>query len=59
MSPIRHTIKDAEREVTFVVLAFRQLERTEVVHCVQLFRAQNPKIKFKRGQTVEIATTIS
>lgn len=52
-------IRDAEKGITYQVLAYRALSREELVQAVQFHHASirlKPKLKPKRGDTVRIET---
>lgn len=57
MPNIPHPIRDAERDVTYVVMAYRALSRAEVVQMVRLHQASSRK-KAKKGSRITIITTI-
>jgi len=52
------TIVDKERDITYRVVAYRQLTRDELVMSVRHFHAQKKKPKVKPGQTVTIVSVI-
>lgn len=52
---VRNVIRDAERKVTFVVMAYRQLTREEMVFAVRAYLSQR-RGKPKKGSTVVIVT---
>ncbi len=52
---VRNVIKDPERKVTFVVLAYRELSRGEMVFAVRQYLSQR-RGKPKKGSTVVIMT---
>ena len=49
---VRHVLKDSENDVTFVVVAFRQLSDSEVLAAVRYWAARNNKPK--RGTEITI-----
>lgn len=53
---VKSTIKDAEKNITYVVLAYRKLTREEMVSSVRHFWAQKKRPKVKPGETVIIET---
>lgn len=55
---ISNPIKDPEADVTYNVMAYRQLSRAEVVQAVRMYMAQKKGKKPKRGTTVTIITVI-
>mgnify|MGYP000957780634 CR=1 FL=1 len=57
MPSVENTIKDAERGVTYVVMAYRTLTRAEVLSAVGSFLGQK-KRKPKRGSVVRIITIL-
>lgn len=52
-----HQIRDPERNITYVVMAYRQLSRTEVVQMIRVHQAAQRR-KPKKGSLVRIVTTI-
>lgn len=54
---IPHPIRDAERNVTYVVMAYRELTRTEVVQMVRMHQARTKK-KPAKNSTVTILTVL-
>lgn len=52
----RNVIKDAERKVTYVVMAYRQLSREEIVIAVRHHLSQR-RGQPKKGSTIIIMTT--
>jgi hypothetical protein len=56
MPDVSHTIRDAERDVTYIVLAYRKLSRAELVQAVRVFSAARKRAP-KRGSTIRIVTT--
>lgn len=57
MPNIPHPIRDAERQVVYVVMAYRKLSRAEVVQMVRVHSAQSRR-KPKKGSKVTIITSI-
>jgi hypothetical protein len=57
MPNIRNTIKDERSRITYVVLAYRQLTREEVVDAVRYYQSRQKK-KPKPGTEITIITTI-
>jgi hypothetical protein len=56
---IKHTLKDAASDVTYHVLAYRRLNRAEVVQAVHVYNSQRRRrAKVKPGTTVTIVTII-
>ena len=53
---IPHTIRDPERDVTYVVMAYRKLAREEVVQMVRLHQSQK-RTKPKRKSRIVIHST--
>jgi hypothetical protein len=54
---VRHPIRDPETNVTYVVMAYRQLTQHEVVQTVRIHQRQTRK-KPKHGSTVTILTVL-
>lgn len=53
---IESPMRDAEADITYVVVAYRPLTRGECVHAIRTYNSQN-KRKLKRGSVVRIITT--
>lgn len=53
MPNIPNPIRDAEGDVTYVVMAYRKLTRGEIVQAVRVYRSQH-KRKPKKGTKVTI-----
>lgn len=53
---IPHPIRDAEMDVTYVVMAYRELTRPEVVQMVRVHQAQK-RAKPKRKSRIVIYST--
>lgn len=53
---VASTIRDAERNVTYTVMAYRALTRPELVQCVRMHMARQRK-KPKKGSRITIITT--
>lgn len=51
---VKNTIVDAEKNITYVVLAYRKLTREEMVLAVRHYWAQKKRPKVKPGGTVTI-----
>lgn len=51
-------IKDAERDITYRIVAYRALTHAEKVSAVRSFLAQKKKPKLKTGSTITILTII-
>lgn len=54
---IKSAIRDAERDITYIVLAYRTLSRSELVMAVRVFLQQNRKHP-KKGSVVTIHSLI-
>lgn len=54
---VEHIARDSERDVTYAVMAYRQLTRVEVVQCVRMYSAQR-RAKPKKCSRITIITTI-
>lgn len=57
MPNLPHTIRDAAQDVTYVVMAYRALNRAEVVQMVRVHQAQARK-KPKKGSRITIMTSL-
>ncbi|MCB2190329.1 MAG: hypothetical protein KQI62_02115 [Deltaproteobacteria bacterium] len=55
---VKNVIKDPRRDVTYVVMAYRQLTRQEIVFGVQCYLSRVKK-KPKKGDTVTIYSVFS
>lgn len=55
---ISNPIKDPESDVTYNVMAYRQLSQSEVAHAVRYYLSQAKKRKPKPGSTITIFTVI-
>ena len=55
---IRTTLRDPTRKVQFHVLAYRPLQRGELIATVRSYMAQKRRPKLKAGQEVTIITII-
>lgn len=59
MPDVKHSIRDPEADITFHVLAYRQLSDEEVMRCIRVYlqnRRKTPKLK--RGMEITISTVI-
>ncbi len=54
---IKHTLLDDKRGVEYVVMAYRKLNRSEILAAVRLYLSQR-KRKPKQGEKVTILSTI-
>jgi len=52
------TIKDAEKNITYRIVAYRTLTYAEKVSAVQAFLAQRKKPRLKAGSTITMVTII-
>lgn len=58
MPNIISTIKDADKKITYQVIAYRSLTREELILSVRQFWAQRNRPKVKPGSTIKIISTI-
>ena len=57
---IRSVIIDPEKEITYVVLAYRELTRVELVQAVAAYNSMKKrKKKLPKGSTVTILSTLA
>jgi hypothetical protein len=57
MPDIKHTVRDEENQITYHVMAYRQMSQSEVLFAVR-YHASTLKRKPKRGTTFTILTVI-
>jgi hypothetical protein len=55
---VDNIIRDEEKDITYVIKAYRVMNRAEKVLAVRHFYAQKKKPRVKRGQTVIIISSI-
>ena len=59
MPDAKNTIKDEKNDITYEVMAYRKLNRSELVQAVRIYHSlQKRRAKLKRVMNVTIATTI-
>jgi len=59
MPNVRNELRDAEDDITYVVMAYRRLTRGELVMTVRAFHSnRRSKKKLKKGITVTILSLI-
>lgn len=56
MPSVSHVAKDPERNITFNVLAYRQLSQAEVLQSIRYFRSTKSGRKLKNNMTYTIST---
>lgn len=49
-----NVIKDTRKNIRYIILASRKLNRQEMLQCVRLFNYDNLHLKIKKGESVTI-----
>ncbi len=55
---IKNIISDETADITYNVIAYKKLSRSEMAEAVQYFHSQKNKPKLKKGITKPIVTTM-